>query len=83
MHVPKERRGKFDPKAIKCQHVGYCETQKAFRAWDPVNRKVLISRDVVFQELDDRAVDIDEPSSIFDLVANSCRAGVVIHDSAS
>ncbi|KZS04595.1 Uncharacterized protein APZ42_032417 [Daphnia magna] len=72
VHIPKEKRGKFDPKAVKCYHVGYCETQKAFRAWDSVNRKVLISRDVVFQELDDRAVEIEQPSSIFDLVANSC-----------
>jgi hypothetical protein len=72
VHIPKEKRSKFEPKAMKCHHVGYCETQKAFRAWDPVSRKVLISRDVVFQELDDRAVEIERPNSIFDLVANSC-----------
>ncbi len=28
----------------------YCETQKGFRAWDPVGRKVHISRDVVFHK---------------------------------
>ena len=72
VHIPKEKRSKFEPKAVKCHHVGYCETQKAFRAWDPVSRKVLISRDVFFQELDDRAVEIERPNSIFDLVANSC-----------
>ncbi len=53
--------------------MGYCETQKAFRAWDTLNRKGLISKDAAFQELNnDRAVEIDEPSSIFDLVANYC-----------
>ena len=50
VHVPKGKRGKFDPKAIKCLHMGYCETQKAFRAWDPSSRKILISRDVIFNE---------------------------------
>jgi transposase InsO family protein len=47
LHIPRDERGKFDPKAIKCQHVGYCETQKGFRAWDPVGRKVHISRDII------------------------------------
>lgn len=50
VHVPKDKRTKFDPKAIKCIHVGYCETQKAFRLRDPATRKVRISRDVLFNE---------------------------------
>ena len=50
VHVPKGRRGKFDPKAIKCLHMGYSESQKAFRAWDLISRKILISRDVIFNE---------------------------------
>ena len=50
VHGPKGKRGKFDPKAIKCLHIGYSESQKAFRAWDPISRKILISRDVIFNE---------------------------------
>lgn len=49
-HVPKKERGKFDPTGRKCVLVGYCETQKAFRLWDPSARKVRISRDVLFDE---------------------------------
>jgi hypothetical protein len=30
--------------------VGYCEHSKAFRMWNPVTRKIIISRDVVFRE---------------------------------
>ena len=50
VHVPRSERSKFDSKSIKCVHVGYCETQKAFRLYDPNSRKVLISRDVIFNE---------------------------------
>lgn len=46
--------------------------KKKFIAWDPVIRKVFVSRDIVFQELDDCAVEIEKPNQIFDLVANSC-----------
>lgn len=30
--------------------IGYCETQKAFRLFDPSSKKVKISRDVIFRE---------------------------------
>ena len=50
-HVPKDERAKFDPTGRKCVLVGYCETQKAFRLWDPSARKVRISRDVLFDEI--------------------------------
>ncbi len=68
VHIRKEKRDKFEPKSVKCIHVGYCETQKAFRAWDPNSKKVVISRDVIFQELpDERTVPAKQPS-ILDLV---------------
>jgi 2-hydroxychromene-2-carboxylate isomerase len=50
-HVSKDERAKFDPTGRKCVLVGYCETQKAFRLWDPSARKVQISRDVLFDEI--------------------------------
>jgi hypothetical protein len=52
-------------KAIKCQHVGYCETQKGLRAWDPVGRKVHISRNVIFHE---KILPICQGPTVFDLV---------------
>lgn len=64
-HIPRNERGKFDPKTIKCRHVSYCKTQKAFRAWDPVKRKIHISRDVVFYE---RVLPTCQLSAVFELI---------------
>lgn len=64
VHVPKDERTKFDSKANKCIHVGYCETQKGFRLWDPATRKVKISREVLFNE--ERFCSISKESSFSD-----------------
>lgn len=50
MHIPKDERSKLDSKNLKCRFVGYCETQKVFRLFDPLSKKVKISRDVIFRE---------------------------------
>ena len=50
VHVPDVKRKKLDAKARKCKFVGYSLEQKAYRFWDPVQRKIIISRDVVFDE---------------------------------
>lgn len=50
LHIPRDERAKFDPKAIRCKFVGYCDTQKGFRLWDPEANKVRVGRDVIFNE---------------------------------
>ena len=50
MHVPKDERSKLDSKSLKRRFIGYSETQKAFRLFDPSSNKVKISRDVIFRE---------------------------------
>lgn len=50
IHVPKAERRKLESKSFKCYFVGYSLTQKAYRFWDPVGRKIKISRDVIFDE---------------------------------
>jgi len=49
-HVADVQRKKLDPKGIKCVHLGINEKSKAYKLYDPVNKKVIISRDVVFDE---------------------------------
>jgi hypothetical protein len=50
IHVPDEDRKKMDSKTIKGMFVGYDMESKAYRIYDPLRRKVIISRDVVFDE---------------------------------
>jgi hypothetical protein len=50
IHVPKAERRKLDSKSLKCFFVGYSLSQKAYRFWDVIGRKIKISRDVIFDE---------------------------------
>ncbi|CAL5342249.1 unnamed protein product [Camellia sinensis] len=49
-HVSKEHRQKLDDKATPCIFIGYGDEEFGYRLWDPKNKKVIQSRDVVFQE---------------------------------
>ena len=49
-HVPNEMKGKLDDKSKKCILVGYNENSKAYRLYNPISKKIIISRDVHFNE---------------------------------
>ncbi|KAJ0522113.1 putative RNA-directed DNA polymerase [Helianthus annuus] len=49
-HVPKQRRTKLDDKTEKTILVGYSEQSKAYKLYNPTTGKVIISRDVIFDE---------------------------------
>ena len=48
--TPKNQRSKLDPKSKKCIFVGYDDVTKGYRLWDPSARKIVIGRDVTFDE---------------------------------
>lgn len=50
VHIPKEKRLKWDKKSKEMIFVGYCETTKGYRILDPVTHQVIKSRDVIFLE---------------------------------
>lgn len=50
VHVPKINRKKWDQKSVKHILVGYDETTKGYRCYNPGTRKVIISRDVTIME---------------------------------
>lgn len=55
MHVPDSKRIKLDDKSMKCILLGVSEESKAYCLFDPVSKKIVISRDVIFEE--DKAWD--------------------------
>lgn len=50
-HVPKEKRSKLDNKSEKCIFIGYKIRVKGYKLWNPVTRKEVYSRDVIFREV--------------------------------
>ena len=51
VHVPKEKRSKLDNKVEKCIFIGYKDGMKGYKLWNPITKKTVYSRDVVFQEV--------------------------------
>ena len=58
-HVSNEQRKKLDNKSVKCIFTGYSSESKAYRLYNPITKKIIISRDVEFLENQswDRPVD--------------------------
>jgi len=59
-HMPSV--GKLDPQAVKCIFVGYSSTQKGYKYWDPIGRRLFVSMDVAFREEESyytKKVDLD------------------------
>lgn len=50
IHVPDQRRTKLDNKSKKHVFIQYDEKTKAFNLFDPIEKKVIVSRDVHVNE---------------------------------
>ncbi|GAU25732.1 hypothetical protein TSUD_216620 [Trifolium subterraneum] len=50
VHVNDAQRKKLDPKSKSCVLLGVSEESKAYKLYDPIAKKIIISRDVVFEE---------------------------------
>ena len=50
MHIPNKGRTKLDDKSHKCVFLGVSEESKAYMLYDSTTKKVIVSRDVVFDE---------------------------------
>lgn len=51
-HVPDQKRTKLEDKGEKCIFIGYDNRTKAYKLYNPESHKVIISRDVEFDEED-------------------------------
>lgn len=52
VHVDDVKRRKLDKKSIKCIFVGYLDTSKGYKFYDPERERMIKSRDVKFLEQD-------------------------------
>ena len=59
VHVPKNERSKLDTKSKPCIFVGYGHDEFGYRCYDPIAKKLVRSRDVIFVE-DQTIEDIDK-----------------------
>jgi hypothetical protein len=59
-HIPKQTRSKLDDKSEKCIFIGYDEQSKAYKLFNPITKKVIVSRDVVFKEEESWDGNIDK-----------------------
>lgn len=50
VHVPEQRRIKLDNRSHKGVLLGVSEQSKAYRLYDPITERVVISHDVIFEE---------------------------------
>lgn len=59
MHIPKNKRLKWDKKAIKLILVGYSKNTKGYRLYNPETGKICTSRDVVIMERSDNTAQME------------------------
>ena len=50
VHVVDIKITKLEDKSFTCVLLGVSEESKAYRLYDPVARKIIVSRDVIFEE---------------------------------
>ena len=64
VHIDSSLRHKFQDKALKCRFIGYAEDYKGYRCYDPLSKRVKISRNVIFDEMN--FADQDNNSTMVD-----------------
>ena len=57
--LPKNQHSKLDPKSKVYVFVGYGDGVKGYRLWDPTSHKIIINRDVVFDEMSLMKLDVE------------------------
>ncbi|KAK9873685.1 hypothetical protein WA026_023685 [Henosepilachna vigintioctopunctata] len=64
VHVPKERRTKWQKNSVEMILMGYGERTKGYRVYNPDNNVISTSRDVVVIENDEIEISLDNTDSV-------------------
>jgi len=68
VHVPEVQRTKLDNRSVKCIFLGVSEESKGYRLFNPITKRVVVSRDVIFEEKKQWDWDeMDEKQMLVDL----------------
>jgi hypothetical protein len=51
VHVPMENRSRVDNNDLNCIFICYKDGIKVYKLWNPVTKKIVYSRNVVFREI--------------------------------
>ena len=63
MHVPEDERSKLDVKTKQCIVIGYGQYKFGYCFYDPIDKKLIRSRDIVFFK-DQTIEDIDKTEKL-------------------
>jgi hypothetical protein len=50
VHIDEENRTKLEEKSKKCTFIGYCVNDFVYRVWYYENKKIIMSRDAIFND---------------------------------
>ena len=60
----------MDDKSEKCIFIGYSENSKAYRLYNPISKKMITSRNVIFKEEEARDGNMDKVITSGALIPN-------------
>ena len=63
-HVPNEKKKKLDDKGEKCVFLGISEASKAYKLFNPLTKKIVTNKDVIFDEESTRNWNGQQPTQV-------------------
>ncbi|RVW26239.1 Retrovirus-related Pol polyprotein from transposon TNT 1-94 [Vitis vinifera] len=69
--IDSHNRSKLDEKSVKCIFIGYCSQSKGYKLYNPVSGKIIVSRNVVFDEKASWTWRVSEDGALVEISSES------------